>query len=184
MLPRPTRHRIHHRTARRAPAAFTTKEGAPRADHAPRRVQSPSRPRVRRTFTIRSLRHEALPPAIAHPAVPQVRSGARQPVRGARTRARRQGRCRALRCVYASGWASTGARGVLASTTMIDAYTVVDTILLTDHFPDHDGPGAAPLVQGGAYSDDVLASDDVDLESIPWEIEEGMREKRIMGYDQ
>jgi len=61
---------------------------------------------------------------------------------------------------------------VLAA-TVIDAHAVADAIL-GDHFPDPDpdpdGPGAAPLVQGGAYSDDVLVSDGVDLESIPWEI--------------
>src|SRR5258708_40098541 len=83
----------------------------------------------------------------------------------------------ALRRVYASGWAATGARGVLAA-TMMDAYAVADSIL-ADHFSEHDGPGAAPLTQGGAYSDDVLVSDDVNLESVPREIEEGMREKRI-----
>lgn len=33
-----------------------------------------------------------------------------------------------MKNVYTSGWAATGAKGVLAS-TMIDAYTVADTIL-------------------------------------------------------
>ncbi|KAH9957370.1 hypothetical protein BC827DRAFT_1261598 [Russula dissimulans] len=85
---------------------------------------------------------------------------------------------RALRRVYASGWAATGARGVLAA-TMIDAYAVADAIL-EDHFPDRDGPGAvAPPV----HSDDMLVSDDVDLESVPREIEKSMREKLIVRYD-
>ena len=59
----------------------------------------------------------------------------------------------------------------MLAVTVIDAHVVADAIL-GDHFPDPDPdvPGAAPLVQGGAYSDDVLVSDGVDLESIPWEI--------------
>jgi len=48
----------------------------------------------------------------------------------------------------------------------------------------HDGPGAAPIVQGGAYSDGVLVAHDVDLEGVPWEIEEGMRDKVVIRYDQ
>jgi adrenodoxin-NADP+ reductase len=43
--------------------------------------------------------------------------------------------------VYSSGWASNGAKGVLA-TTMMDAYSVAETIL-TDHFqgePDAESP--------------------------------------------
>ncbi|KAH9996175.1 FAD/NAD-P-binding domain-containing protein [Russula compacta] len=92
---------------------------------------------------------------------------------------------RALRRVYASGWAATGARGVLAA-TMIDAYAVADAIL-TDHFGDGSGTGggAAPVpVQGGAYSEDVLVADDVDLESVPREIEQGVKDRRVVEYDQ
>jgi adrenodoxin-NADP+ reductase len=39
---------------------------------------------------------------------------------------------RRVKGVYSSGWASNGAKGVLA-TTMMDAYSVAET-LLTDHF--------------------------------------------------
>ena len=39
---------------------------------------------------------------------------------------------RALPCVYASGWAATGARGVLAA-TMIDVYAITDAILADHH---------------------------------------------------
>jgi len=87
---------------------------------------------------------------------------------------------RALRRVYASGWAATGARGVLAA-TMIDAYAVADAILV-----DHFGGGGAEVVpvQGEAYSDDVLVSDDVDPESLPRAVEQGMKEKRVVQYDQ
>ena len=90
---------------------------------------------------------------------------------------------RALRHVYASGWAATGARGVLAS-TMIDAYAVAGTIL-ADHFGDRSGGGAEAVpVQDDAYSDDILVSDDVDLESVPKAVEQGMKEKRVVEYDQ
>jgi adrenodoxin-NADP+ reductase len=90
---------------------------------------------------------------------------------------------RALRRVYASGWAATGARGVLAA-TMIDAYAVAGTIL-ADHFGDRSGGGAeAVSVQDEAYSDDILVSDDVDLESVPKAVEQGMKEKHVVEYDQ
>ncbi len=37
---------------------------------------------------------------------------------------------------------------------------------------------------GWTYSDDVLVSDDVDLESVPKEIEQGVKERRVVQYDQ
>ena len=90
---------------------------------------------------------------------------------------------RALRHVYESGWAATGARGVLAS-TMIDAYAVAGTIL-ADHFGNGSGGGAEAVpVQDDVYSDDILVSDDVDLESVPKAVEQGMKEKRVVEYDQ
>lgn len=94
---------------------------------------------------------------------------------------------RALRRVYASGWAATGARGVLAA-TMIDAYAVADSIL-ADHFGDGSRGGAgaeaeAAPVQDGVYSDDVLVSDDVDLESVPKAVEQGKKEDRVVEYEQ
>jgi adrenodoxin-NADP+ reductase len=58
-----------------------------------------------------------------------------------------------LRRVYASGWAATGARGVLAA-TMIDAYAVADAIL-ADYTGSSDA-SAVPVPQDGACSDDVL----------------------------
>ena len=56
---------------------------------------------------------------------------------------------RTLHYVYASGWAVTGARGVLAS-MMLDAYAVADTTLVDHHFGDacsdvHDGSTAGYL---------------------------------------
>ena len=37
---------------------------------------------------------------------------------------------------------------------------------------------------GWTYSDDVLVSDDVDPESVPKEIEQGVKERRVVQYDQ
>jgi adrenodoxin-NADP+ reductase len=88
---------------------------------------------------------------------------------------------RALRRVYASGWAATGARGVLAA-TMMDAYAVADTIL-TDYHDDGRGGVDVPPVNE-VYSDDALIADSVDLESVPGEIEEGVKGRRIVQYDQ
>ena len=88
---------------------------------------------------------------------------------------------RALRGVYASGWAATGARGVL-SATMIDAYAVADAIL-ADHTGGSDA-SAVPVPQDGTCSDDVLVSDDVDPESVPGSVERGVMEGRVVQYDQ
>jgi len=67
---------------------------------------------------------------------------------------------------------------------MIDAYAVADTIL-ADHFGDGPGGGAEAVpVQDEVYSDDILVSDDVDLESVPKAIEQGRKEKRVVEYDQ
>jgi adrenodoxin-NADP+ reductase len=67
---------------------------------------------------------------------------------------------------------------------MMDAYAVADTIL-ADHFGDGSGGEAEAVpVQDEAYSDDILVSDDVDLESVPKSVEQGMKEKRVVEYDQ
>ena len=47
---------------------------------------------------------------------------------------------RRVKGVYSSGWASNGAKGVLA-TTMMDAYSVAET-LLTDHFQGEQDTGS------------------------------------------
>jgi adrenodoxin-NADP+ reductase len=84
----------------------------------------------------------------------------------------------AVRRVYASGWAATGARGVLAS-TMLDAYAVADSIL-----SDYQAGDAGGASEHGS-SDDVLIADDVvDLESVPREVEEGVRARRVVQYEQ
>jgi len=60
--------------------------------------------------------------------------------------------------------------GVLAS-TMLDAYAVADAILADSH----TGEAGA-----GGWSDDALVADGaVDLESVPREVEEGVRARRV-----
>jgi adrenodoxin-NADP+ reductase len=88
---------------------------------------------------------------------------------------------RALRRVYASGWAATGARGVLGATLM-DAYAVADTIL-ADYHDDRRSAAAVPL-KSEAFSDDALVADDVDLESVPSEVDEGVKGRRVVQYNQ
>ncbi|KDQ33564.1 hypothetical protein PLEOSDRAFT_1073778 [Pleurotus ostreatus PC15] len=79
-----------------------------------------------------------------------------------------------VRNAYASGWASTGAKGVLAS-TMIDAYAVADTILLDSSSPEADIQNAS--------KDELSLNQSPDLEGIPSEVEQGLRENSIVGYD-
>ncbi|KAI0267018.1 FAD/NAD-P-binding domain-containing protein [Gloeopeniophorella convolvens] len=88
---------------------------------------------------------------------------------------------RALPRVYASGWAAMGARGVLAS-TMIDAYAVVDAIL-ADGF---GGAGAVPAERGFADGAEALVAEprDVDLGSVPPEVEEGVRARQVVQYEE
>ncbi|KAH6879679.1 ferrodoxin-NADP(+) reductase [Coprinopsis sp. MPI-PUGE-AT-0042] len=75
-----------------------------------------------------------------------------------------------LRNVYASGWASTGAKGVLAS-TMMNAYDVAQTIIA-----DHETSSSVEL-----EFEDVL-NPNPDLESIPAEVQEGVGEGRVVQY--
>ncbi|KAI0052801.1 FAD/NAD-P-binding domain-containing protein [Auriscalpium vulgare] len=90
---------------------------------------------------------------------------------------------RAVKNVYASGWAAMGARGVLAS-TLLDAYAVADTII-ADHFPGATGattsiaPTAPPAV-----SEERLTAENVVLNSIPAAVEQGLEDGRVVGYEQ
>ncbi len=124
-------------------------------------------------LVVAALGHHADPAAAyVDPALGHLRTG-----RGGRVL---DGAGRTLRGVYASGWAATGARGVLAS-TMLDAYAVADAILADHHFSD-GGVSEAPVAE---YSEDALvANDAVDLESVPGEVEEGVRARRVVQYDQ
>jgi len=90
---------------------------------------------------------------------------------------------RPLKNIYASGWAATGAHGVLAS-TLLNANTVVDTIL-SDLFPGRNeetgpiAPPSIPLVEG--LSDEKL-NPDPDPEDCPREVTEGRRERMVTDY--
>ncbi|KXN83761.1 NADPH:adrenodoxin oxidoreductase, mitochondrial [Leucoagaricus sp. SymC.cos] len=81
---------------------------------------------------------------------------------------------RALRNVYASGWAATGAKGVLAS-TMINAYAAADT-LLGDVLPDREREEPKKLVE------DVVLNPDPDLNAVPREIDEGINDGLVTQY--
>ena len=69
-----------------------------------------------------------------------------------------------LKNVYASGWAATGAKGVLAS-TMMNAY---DTIL-RDTSPTE-------LIE------EIVLNPQPDLDDIPVEVEQGIMEGMVMQY--
>ena len=74
----------------------------------------------------------------------------------------------------------SGARGVLAE-TMIDAYAVTDAILADHHSSGNgSGTGTGTEVMPIRYPEDALVSDDVDLESVPREIEQGAKERRVV----
>ncbi|KAN0138353.1 ferredoxin/adrenodoxin reductase [Lactarius tabidus] len=121
-------------------------------------------------LVIPALGHHADPAqAYVDPALGHMRTA-----RGGRVL---DGTGRALRRVYASGWAAMGARGVLAS-TMLDAYAVADSIL-SDY--QTGAPGAA---EHGCSEDVLVADDVVDLESVPREVEEGVRARRVVQYEQ
>ena len=65
----------------------------------------------------------------------------------------------------------------------LDAYAVTDTILADYHF----GDGCADAREGLAaeYSEDALVADGVvDLESVAGEVEEGVRARRVVQYEQ
>ncbi|KAI0740137.1 FAD/NAD-P-binding domain-containing protein [Earliella scabrosa] len=94
---------------------------------------------------------------------------------------------RVVRNVYASGWAAMGARGVLAS-TMMDAYAVADTIL-RDRFPGEDvqttpvgEPEPAADRAAETQAVEVLPKE-VELDAIPREVEEGLKEGRVTDFE-
>ncbi|KAG8907514.1 NADPH-adrenodoxin reductase [Tulasnella sp. 403] len=75
-----------------------------------------------------------------------------------------------VRNVYTSGWASHGAKGVLAA-TMYDAYSVADR-LLADHVGGTSEAGTSPM---NACPDS--------LESVPEPVTKGLGEKRVITWD-
>ncbi|KAF6752367.1 hypothetical protein DFP72DRAFT_904709 [Ephemerocybe angulata] len=72
-----------------------------------------------------------------------------------------------LRNVYGSGWASTGAHGVLAA-TMMNAYDVAETIV-NDRMNPVEGTEA-------------VLNPDPSLEELPEEVVHGVRERNIVEY--
>lgn len=83
----------------------------------------------------------------------------------------------ALKNVYASGWAATGAKGVLAS-TMINAYDAADTIL-GDVLPDRAPPPSSSV----ELAQDVVLNPTPDLDGVPREVEEGIKDSSVTTYE-
>lgn len=76
-----------------------------------------------------------------------------------------------LRNVYTSGWASTGAKGVLA-TTMLNAYDVAQTLL-----SDAQNPVAGAMsVMNGDVKEETL-------DELPEEVERGLESSRVIIHD-
>lgn len=93
-----------------------------------------------------------------------------------------------VRNVYASGWAATGARGVLAS-TMMDAYAVANTIL-RDAFPGEDvqttpvgdvDVGASAKTENDIIQTEVLPRT-VEDDAPPPEVEAALKEGKVLEY--
>ena len=76
-----------------------------------------------------------------------------------------------LKNVYASGWASMGAKGVLA-TTMMDAYNVAQTILSDARDPV---PGARSVMSEGV--------EEGTLDDLPEEVKCGLESLRVITHD-
>jgi hypothetical protein len=57
-------------------------------------------------------------------------------------------------------------------------------VILEGNFDDGHGSGALPLEGRSAYLDTALIGDNVGLESLPREIEEGVEERRVVQYVQ
>ncbi|KAF8182630.1 hypothetical protein BJ912DRAFT_977342, partial [Pholiota molesta] len=86
-----------------------------------------------------------------------------------------------VRGAYASGWAATGARGVLAA-TMLDAYAVAGAIV-ADWTGGARGAPAAGEEVGETVGEEVLplAADPV-LDEPPAEVQKGLEEGRVVRY--
>ena len=76
-----------------------------------------------------------------------------------------------LRNVYTSGWASTGARGVLA-TTMMNAYDVAQTVLLDARDPVSEAKSL--------MSEEVK---EATLNDLPDEVKDGLETLRVITHD-
>ena len=78
-----------------------------------------------------------------------------------------------LKNVYASGWAATGAKGVLAS-TMMNAYSVADALVsdLSTFSPSETNEEV------------VMNPDPPHPEDPPREIQDGIKSGMVVGYDE
>jgi len=81
---------------------------------------------------------------------------------------------------YASGWASTGAKGVLAS-TMMNAYGVTDTIIADWKAPFVDPPVANP--QDSTSNLRRQLNFNPVLDDIPEEVQTGLRDGKVTQYE-
>lgn len=81
-----------------------------------------------------------------------------------------------LRNVYASGWAATGAKGVLAG-TMMNANSVADTIVGDWKA---DSSRSAYSMSGNARL--FEANEDLQVDSLPEEVERGLKEGAVVQY--
>lgn len=75
-----------------------------------------------------------------------------------------------LRNVYTSGWASTGAKGVLA-TTMMNAYDVAQTLL---------SDAREPVPEARSVMNEV---NEATLDELPEEVKRGLETSRVITYD-
>jgi adrenodoxin-NADP+ reductase len=86
-----------------------------------------------------------------------------------------------LRNVYTSGWSAQGAKGVLA-TTMLNAYSLVETIL-----SDANGSPPTPPTAAGDVSQqvmkDVMSGDPSDLDRLPKEVQSGLEDGLVVTHD-
>lgn len=82
-----------------------------------------------------------------------------------------------LKNVYTSGWAATGARGVLAS-TMLNAYALVETILADAKVASPTG-SATDL----ALAKPVLSGSSSRLDELPAEVVDGLNDGSVMTHE-
>ncbi|EJD00604.1 ferredoxin/adrenodoxin reductase [Fomitiporia mediterranea MF3/22] len=96
-----------------------------------------------------------------------------------------------LRNVYASGWAATGAHGVLAS-TMLNAHSIIDTIISDLRAQAGEDDSSAELQTGPVPPPSIemldgevhnLLNPNADLGSVPEEVLAARKEGRVTTYE-
>lgn len=87
----------------------------------------------------------------------------------------------AVKHIYASGWAATGAKGVLASTLM-DAYAVADTVI-SDLTLEGQAAGTYPVSAPFSPSPtEAVMNPMPSLDDLPQEVEDGLRKGIVIDY--